>query len=192
MMGDTVLRRNKDDRPDKALSVQIALAEFTKLRDEITTRTTIQWTIVGLNVTGSGVVAGFALADPSRRQLLLMLPLFTPSLGMLFIDHGFNILRIGRFIESKIAPVLRNAAADQGLLNHETEAYARGSRIALRLLPFGIPLVLLFNVVPLAALVIVLPAVREGWAWTTWDIGVALSVTQMVFWAVFLAQPFRR
>jgi hypothetical protein len=164
MMGDTVFRRNKDDRPDKELSVQIALAEFTKLRDEITTRTTIQWTIVGLNVTGSGVVAGFALADASRRQLLLMLPLFTPSLGMLFIDHGFNILRIGRFIDSTIAPVLRNAAANQDLLNHETEAYARGSRIALRLLPFGVPLVLLFNVVPVAALVIVLPAVREGWA----------------------------
>ena len=111
---------------------------------------------------------------------------------MFFIDHGFNILRIGRFIESTIAPVLRNAAADQDLLNHETEAYARGSRLALRLLPFGIPLVLLFNVVPLAALVIVLPAVREGWSWTTWDIGAALSVTQLVFWVVFLAQPFRR
>src|SRR5437588_10652474 len=110
-----VWRRRPTEDPDQKQVVQVALVEFTKMRDEITARSTMQWTIVGLNVTGSGVVAGFALADSSSRMLLLLLPLLSPSLGMLWIDHALNILRIGHYIESVIAPVLRNALGETRL-----------------------------------------------------------------------------
>ena len=62
----------------------------------------------------------------------------------------------------------------------------------MRLLPFGIPLVLLFNLVPILALIMVFRTVKQGWAWTAWDIGIALTAAQAVFWAFFIAQPFRR
>ena len=178
--------------PDSSLAMQAALMEFQKLRDEISGRTNNQWVLVGLNITGAGFVAGLAIARPQASLLLLLLPIVTPSLGMLFLDHALTILRIGRYIDESIVPVVRECANRLDLMSHEERIYEKRRGIARSLVLFGIPLVLLFNAVPIAALIILPPHLFSGVAWLAWSVGLLLTITEVGLWIYFLGQPFRR
>jgi len=61
-----------------------------------------------------------------------------------------------------------------------------------RLLPFGIPLVLMFNVVPVGALLYTLGLLSSPAAWALWILGVLVTAVQVGFWAAFLLPPLRR
>lgn len=74
-----------------SLVLEVALHEFVKLRDEIANRSTAQWTLLGLNATATAATSGFVLANNADRNLLLLLPVLTPALGLLFIDHALNV-----------------------------------------------------------------------------------------------------
>jgi hypothetical protein len=171
---------------------QVALAEFGKLRDEIAGRSTAAWTLVGLSITASATVAGFVLAQKADPRVLLVLPLLTPSLGLLFLDHAANIGRIGEYINTVLKPLLRDAAGDQRLLSYEEWVDDYETRSLERLLPFGIPLVLAFTMVPVGALVYLAARIDEVWSWILWVIGALLTTVQVVFWYRFLAPPLRQ
>jgi hypothetical protein len=185
----------RDERPpvpNSTLAVQVAVAEFGKLRDEITGRSTSAWTLVGLSITGSAAVAGFVLGDRADPRLLLLLPLLTPALGMLFLDHAANIGRIGEYINTVIKPVLREATGEPRLLGYEEWVDEFEEQGLERLLPFGIPLVLAFTIVPVASLAYLAPRLDDAWSWALWVVGLIATATQVVFWYRFLAPPLRR
>jgi hypothetical protein len=175
-----------------ALVVQVAIQEFAKLRDEISGRSTSAWTLVGLSITGSAAVAGFVLGDRADPRLLLLLPLLTPSLGMLFIDHAANIGRIGEYINTVIKPVLREATGEHRLLGYEEWVDEFEEQSLDRLLPFGVPLVVAFTIVPVASLAYLAPRLDDAWSWALWGIGCVATATQVYFWYRFLAPPLRR
>lgn len=79
---------------------RIALAEFSALRNEIGSRSTAQHTLINLSITAIGAVVGFALAQKGNLSLLLLLPILSPSLGMLYLDHALNIMNIGNYINT--------------------------------------------------------------------------------------------
>jgi hypothetical protein len=172
--------------------IQVALAEFGKLRDEIGGRSTAAWTLVGLSITSSATLAGFVLAQKADARLLLVLPLLTPSLGLLFMDHAANIGRIGDYINTVLKPVLREAACDRRLLSYEEWVDAYEAHTLERLLPFGIPLVLAFTMVPVGALVYLAPRIDEAWSWILWVLGAIVTFVQVWFWYRFLVPPLRR
>ncbi len=180
------------DTPDRSTIVQVSLAEFGKLRDEISGRTTAAWTLLGLSVTASTTVTGFVLAQKANPLLLLLLPLLTPSLGLLFIDHAVNIGNIGQYINTVVKPILREAAGDSNLLSYEEWVDTYEEQPIWRLMPFGIPLVLLFSVVPVASLLYTAPLVDTPWGWVLWVMGFVMTAVQVSFWVVFLAPPLRR
>jgi hypothetical protein len=177
---------------DPGVVVQVALAEFSKLRDEISGRSGSAWTLLGLNATVSSAVAGFVLAQKADPLLLLLLPLLNPSLGLLFLDHATNISNIGIYIDSVLKPLLRGAAREARLMGYEEWVDEYESHPFRRLLPFGIPLVLLFNVTPVASLVYSARFVGTGWGWAIWGLGVVVTAVQVAFWAAFLGPPLRR
>jgi hypothetical protein len=172
--------------------IQVALAEFGKLRDEIGGRSTAAWTLVGLSITSSATLAGFVLAQKADPRLLLVLPLLTPSLGLLFMDHATNIGRIGDYINTVLKPVVREAACDRRLLSYEEWVDAYEANTLERLLPFGIPLVLAFTMVPVGALVYLAPRIYEAWSWILWVLGAIVTCVQVGFWYRFLVPPLRR
>lgn len=179
-------------RPDRASVVQVSLAEFNKLRDEIAGRSGAAWTLLGLNATVSSTVAGFVLAQKANPLVLLLLPLLTPSLGLLFIDHATNIGNIGNYINTALKPLLREAAGEPRLLSYEEWVDAFEEQPVRRLLPYGIPLMLLFNAVPIGSLVFIVSRVHDLWTWALWITGLAMTLGQLAFWAALLVPPLLR
>ena len=176
---------------DQGVVVQVALAEFNKLRDEISGRSGSAWTLLGLNATVTSAVAGFVLAQKADPLLLLLLPLLNPALGLLFLDHATNIGNIGTYIDTVLKPLLRGAAREERLMGYEEWVDKYETNPFRRLLPFGIPLVLLFNITPVASLVYSARFVDTAWGWAIWGLGVLVTGVQVAFWAAFLGPPLR-
>jgi hypothetical protein len=178
-------------------TVQVALAEFSALRAEIKDRSSLAWTLVNLNLTATTAVAGFALSNKSAYSLLLVLPLISPAFGMLFIDHSLNIRKLGSYIHEHLRSVIVDSTDDERLLRYEEWVRDYETRRALRWVPFGIPLLLLFAGFPLTALVLtypttvvsIHPGLGLGWAWTLWAGGLVLVIVNLLLFVVFLINP---
>jgi hypothetical protein len=178
--------------PDSSAVLSVALAEFGKLRDEIAGRSNTLWTLLALNATVSSTVAGFVLAQKADPLLVLLLPLLAPSLGLLVIDHATNIGNIGEYINTVIKPLIHEATGEPRLLRYEEWVDKWETRSTRRVLAFGLPLILLFTVVPVASLVYTIPHLDNGTVWALWATGLALTAFQVALWVAFLAPPLVR
>jgi hypothetical protein len=90
-----------------ARTTTIVLAEFGGLRSEIATRISLLVTLILGNLSVLGVVLGIALSHPGNLNVLLLLPLVTPCIGMLVIDSFRNLDMLGRYIYGVIRPQLQ-------------------------------------------------------------------------------------
>lgn len=178
--------------PDDKDVLTVALAEFGKLRDEIAGRSTTLWTLLGLNASVSSAVAGFVLADRADPLLVLLLPLLTPSLGLLVIDHAANIGQIGEYINRVIKPLVHEVTGEPRLLCYEDWVDTWETRRMRRVLAFGVPLVLLFSVVPVFSLVYVVPHLDNGTLWALWATGFLMTAFQVGLWIAFIVPPLVR
>jgi hypothetical protein len=178
--------------PDPTAVLNAALGEFGKLRDEIAGRSTTLWTLVALNATASSAVAGFVLAQKADPLVLLVLPLLAPSLGLLVIDHVTNIGHIGDYINNAIRPLVREITREPRLLCYEERVDTWETRRLRRTLAFGLPLVLLFSVVPVYSLAVTVSKIETAPVLVLWSIGAAMTAFQVSLWVLFLAPPLRR
>jgi hypothetical protein len=176
---------------EPAAILQAAMAEFSDLRTEIQNRSQAAWTLVNLNVTATAAILGFVLSDKADPRLLLALPIVGPALGMLFIDHAYNINNLGSYINKRIRPVVRGASGFSQLLGYEEAMDSYEEKRLLRFIPFGMPLTIIFSGVPLASLGFVVGSLDAGWAWTVWGFGLLLVATQLTLWVFFLVNPQR-
>src|SRR6266487_2734697 len=94
--------------------LEVALAEFKALRDEIGSRATSSHTLININVVVSGVVAGLVVNNPGRVALLLLLPILSPVLGLLWLDHAHNIRNLGDYINATLRPLITGAIGPGG------------------------------------------------------------------------------
>lgn len=176
---------------DQAALLNIVLAEFNALRGEIRDRASAAYMLLNLNITATAAVAGFVLSDKADPLLLLVLPLLSPALGMLFVDHSYNITNLGNYINIQLRPLAISVAGDSRLLGYEefVDQYERNK--LLRFLPLGFPLMLLFAGFPCAALVFSASDVEHVWTWALWTAGVLMVVAYLALWAVFVIAPYR-
>ncbi len=179
------------DEANKPAILQVSLAEFSALRSEIKDRSSSAWALVALDVTGTTAVLGFLLSKNADPKLLLALPLFAPALGLLFIDHAYNINNLGSYINKRIRPLLVEASGSTQILGYEEVIDQYEEHRFLRLVPLGLPLSLFFSVLPLAALVFAVPSLDAPWAWIVWAFGVLLTVVQSTLWLIFMLNPGR-
>src|SRR5260370_21804874 len=79
--------------PDTEAQVasQIMLAEYAALRTEVDRRATVQWNVLALQLTSTGVVASLAVSHGSDIALLLVFPLSSYILGSRFILPYFPL-----------------------------------------------------------------------------------------------------
>jgi hypothetical protein len=179
-------------RGDNSLRVQVMLDEFKALRDEINDRATHCHTVININVVASGSVAAFALEDPSRLALLLLLPVLGPVLGLLWLDHSYAIRGIGDYINGYLRPEINELAAGDGrLLGWETflDMHEKEHKL-LRFLPLGLPISLIFAGVPALALGVAVSAVETVEGWALWGLGLALIFSFLTVWIRFLTIPW--
>lgn len=178
-----------DGPVDRATAVTVALAEFAGLREEITSRSTAQHTLMNLNLTAVGVVGGTVLSEHASPLLLLLLPVVGSALGILFFDHASWIENLGRYIASTIQPIVAAAGGDRRLLSWET-GYRRETRRTSMMLRSGLPLLVMFVAGPITATVFSVSYLDHPWAWWVWSIGLLLEVVLLLLWVHYISKWF--
>jgi hypothetical protein len=90
---------------------QVMLAEYAALRAEVDRRATVQWNVLALQLTSTGVIAGLTISHASDIALLLVIPLSSYMLGSRYILHDFHLKLISRYIRDSLSERLRGHLA---------------------------------------------------------------------------------
>jgi hypothetical protein len=106
--------------------IQILLDEFKALREEISRRSKDQLSLIQMNITAIGVILGFVISSVKDSRVLLIIPLVSSVLGIIYLDNAEAIQHIGRFIQRQIKPAMF-AIVRQELPDYES--YVRGLEI---------------------------------------------------------------
>lgn len=85
-------------------SVEVLLAEFSALRDEILQIMSTQWNIFVFQLTTTGVVFSFALTSKSRIGFLLIIPVVSYALGGRYLHNDRAIQELGTYIMNELSP----------------------------------------------------------------------------------------
>jgi drug/metabolite transporter (DMT)-like permease len=164
----------------------ILLSQFAALKTEIQNRSSFQTTIVSINVTAIGVISGFYFAQHADPRVLFVIPILSPILGMMYVDQDANIGNIGRFIQNSIFPQLARATGATSLPDYETFVRDFERRGRYRVVLFGIPILFMFALLPLGALILpFLPGMHTPRHPTLWALagpGAVLLLGFIVAW----------
>lgn len=187
-----------EDHSDSVV-LQVALAEFSALRAEISKRSEAQNSLLSLNITALGTVGGFVLSQKADIKLLLLLPILSPVLGMLYLDHGTNIANIGRYIDERIKPIFSDLTRGSSqiaprhlVLEYESFARKHEQRMLLRFLTFGVPVFTVFCGLPIVALWFTALQIKDALTFSIWLIGFLFVMLYLWFWITLIFQPFFR
>lgn len=101
---------------------QIMLAEYSALRAEVDRRANVQWNIVALQITSTGVIASLAIAHVSDIVLLLVIPLSSYMLGSRYILHDYHLKLISGYISDSLSGRLGGHLAWESWKNSHTES----------------------------------------------------------------------
>jgi hypothetical protein len=176
---------------DESKQLVALLEEFKVLRAEIAQRSTAQSALITLNVTAIGVVIGAALSrlpEPDGR-ILFVIPILSPILGFLFLDHGLAIRNIGQFIQFRIKPMI-NGIVGLRLPDYEAFVEQLELRRIERFSLLGVPVFILFCALPAIALAVPfflndLKAMKQD-AWLFGAPGILLLLCFLPYWTVFV------
>ncbi len=169
--------------PDRAPGpVDVALAEFAALRNEIDNLAGAHRTMMNLNITVVAALVGFVLANRADPHLLLALPPASGAIGLVYQWYVLHARNIGDYINEHLRPLLAEYTGDDRVLGWEhhlrTSVYRRfGSNLSGRL-----SYLIIFPGVPVAGLAVTAPLLDSPWYVAAWLLGVALSATQITVW----------
>jgi hypothetical protein len=111
-------------KADKAIDV--ALAEFQALRNEIISHITTQAAVVGLGLTALGVVFGVTVNNGEER-LLLAAPPIALLVVMLHMAETFRCAKIGTYVRDQLWPFLQERVGDETMPSWEVETARIGN-----------------------------------------------------------------
>ena len=105
---------------------------------------------------------------------------------MLYLDHAINFMNIGNYINNKLKPILRFMQYEEVVRSYE-------QRRLLRVLPYGLPIFIIFAGVPIGSLTVTFPILQkrqETGMWMLWSIGLILVLVYLSFWLYFMVLPY--
>jgi hypothetical protein len=146
-----------------------ARAEFAAYRQEILHRSSQQYTLLALDLTALTAIAGFVLSDNADRLLLLLLPIVSGSIGLLWYDHARNIDSLGSYIAENMQSF---AGYEQRIDELEVSE--------LRRVPMTLALLVLLVGAPISGLVVTFRDVH-GSLWALWACGLLVSASCTFF-----------
>jgi hypothetical protein len=168
--------------PVPGAAVDVVLAEFAALRNEIDQLAGAQRKMINLNITAVATIVGLVLAQRADPHLLLALPVVSAAIGLVYQWYVLHAKHIGDYIDAILRPLLVAHTGDERVLGWEhqlrTTVYRRrGSGLAGRL-----SYLLLFPAVPAVALAATIAYLDTAWHWLAWTGGLALFGTQVTVW----------
>jgi sorbitol-specific phosphotransferase system component IIC len=149
---------NETSPGDRPVIMNALLAEFNGMRAEIIFRATSQATLMQLNITAAGTVAVFALAEEGRSLTMIIIPILSPILGLLWLDHDATITKLGHFIKTRLKPAYGEVV--KGFCFPDYQSYAESAdaipATKMGILNFIIAVFATFGALPLAAFLYVI------------------------------------
>jgi hypothetical protein len=92
-----------DIATNRELYAQAALAEFAALRTEALQALSMEWNIIALQVTATGVLFSFALTNHSRIGFLLIVPAVSYVLSGRYLRNDRAYILIGVYIKTDLS-----------------------------------------------------------------------------------------
>jgi hypothetical protein len=151
-------RAQEDTKPeDKPVIMNAILGEFNAIRAEIIFRATSQATLMQINITAAGTVAVFALQFKTQALTMIVIPILSPVLGILWLDHDATIMKLGEFIRSELKSAYTRVIGNFDFPDYESYARNRDALPMPRfaILNFNVAVFATFGVLPGAALLYV-------------------------------------
>jgi hypothetical protein len=173
-------------RTDNSTRIDILLAEFRAVREEITSRSAAQGVLLNLAIFSSGAVAGFVITTPDVAPLALVLCFTSSFLGALWLDHARVITVLGTFTLDTLWPQLRELA-QANLATHEDWARSQ-EKHRLGWLVFVGPVMAIFVLPAIAGLVYSFPviaAVESRGAWAIWLMAATVTGGSVAYWTAY-------
>jgi hypothetical protein len=144
-------------------------AEYSGLRSEIDRRSGEQFQLLSLSLTVFGVIVGVSFAKDSTewgRRLLLLPPILSSLMGLLWLDHDRAILAIGAYVAEELWP-------DEPVPSFERTKKHYRPRVSTTLLGFLVPVLLVFL---LPAGFCLYALCQKGETRPVWWLGLSLSL----------------
>lgn len=165
---------------DRNLVINVALAEYTALRAEVTNRISGQDTMLNLYMTATAAIFGLALSGHANSLILLILPLLSAAARLLYHNHNLYIKLVSAYIRDQLRPLIIDHLGEPRLLGWQQQSaeYHRGPWRRRLAHPAG--LALLFPIPAAAALALVVPRLASPWTWLAWSSGWLLLLAQVV------------
>ncbi|HEX3330420.1 MAG TPA: hypothetical protein VHS27_10910 [Gaiellales bacterium] len=157
------------DATREARTPEDARVEFAAYRQEILHRSSQQYTLLALDLTALTAIAGFVLSDNADRLLLLLLPIVSGSIGLLWYDHARNIDSLGSYI-------LENMQSFAGYEQRIDELEVS----ELRRVPMTLALLVLLVGAPISGLIVTFRDVH-GSLWALWVCGLLVGASCTFF-----------
>lgn len=135
-------------------------SEFAGLRSEIDRRSGEQFLLLSLSLTFFGVIVGVSFAKDSTdwgRELLVLPPILSSLMGLLWLDHDRSILAIGGYVAKELWP--------EPISSFERAKGKYRPKLSTTLLGFAVPVVLVFLMPAVFCLGSVLYQGRTSPAW---------------------------
>jgi len=174
-------------------AVSVLLAQFEALRAEIASRSQAQASMMQLTITALGAIAALAFSEHGEKLMLLVVPIVSAILGLIWIDHAANITNLGNFIRTEIMPALKAAAGMANLPDYEVAVvrYEQKRSAVMRL--FGLPPFLVFLLTPAVTMVLAYGGVenRDWMFWTLFGLDLFLMAVFTAYWLPWLRGPRR-
>jgi hypothetical protein len=130
--------------------LQVLLEEFKALKTEIGQRSAAQLNLVQINIVAAGSISGAYFAHGIDPRILFLIPIISPILGLLWLDHDAVIRNLGKFIRAELKPEIDRRVGD--LPDWETLAGQAETRLLGRFFLLAGPISLTFFAIPLVAL----------------------------------------
>lgn len=157
------------DEAGEGRTPEDARAEFAAYREEILSRSSQQYTLLALDLAALTAIAGFVLSDKADQLLLLLLPIISSAIGLLWYDHARNIDSLGTYIRENL-PLF--GGYERRIDELEVSE--------LRRVPMTLALLVLLVGAPISGLVVTFHDVH-GSLWALWSCGLLLSIACTYF-----------
>ncbi len=102
--------------PDRNLVINVALAEYTALRAEVTNRISGQDTMLNLYMTATAAIFGLALSGHPNSLILLVLPLLSAAARLLYHNHNLYIRLVSAYLNDQLRPLITDRVGEPRLL----------------------------------------------------------------------------
>ncbi|MEV4416822.1 hypothetical protein [Catellatospora sp. NPDC049609] len=162
--------------------VTAALAEFAAMRSEIDELGRSQRTTINLNISAAAAVFAFVLSERADQRLLLVVPLISAALGLLYQAYTVHARNLGDYIDQQIRPVVVEHTGEDRLLGWERHVRTALHRQRHSQLVMRLAYILLIPAIPAVSLVWVVPYLNTVWLWLGWTAGTVLFLVQILVW----------